>query len=1016
MFDVYYIGDNPGLCEHIPFAQRVESESDVAPNTKMYWIIEPNVELLDYDVLEFRPPVHDQTYTHIWKWNPGNYGGIKLRPVEQSAGVKQVNRVVCRKKFDILNTKNPGKYFDKHPYATHVWCVDPEYKLSADIDWAPDNFEPDFVHSFHLFGQLEHKYPDNEGGIKLYPRAWKKAKTKYHGFLDAGVKYPVIRVQDVEDYAQRDTFADEYVWLIDHEHLINPDTLDWVPDPFERDFVHCFRMPYQLTEKYPQTMGGIRLVPRHWKDAAVKIHPDCPVQDAEYDVFYTNKPFDSSTFEFYAKRTETDWFWVIDRDYDFNGKLLYVPAEHEQEYIHVFKWGLDFRYPPEVLDLWDNRVAGIYLVHTDFDITKQKLHTDVVPVRYDIFFTNDINDLASCARKSRTDAFWMVDTEHTISEVFKWVPPSSEQKYINIFKLPGQLQHKYPTSVTNVSDNRCGGVKLVPKDYNSADVKYQGSLTAVDRVQFEEFEDEETGRMNTKHDWFWVIDSNINILENFDFAYVPDVWDSGKTHMWQKLNPITGRQYDYGGIMLCPREPQEKGRPKYIREPACAHKEYPVYTLDGKQPILEQLEGLDAKTGVDMYWAVDPYVQVDPEFKFDYYPTQWDTENVHVFSTSTGRHSGVRLYPTHTFASGHNYTALEINNNSFDKLKLMDTVACTAVEWPIEQFTEYSRDIFLTMLGKWRAKGMDFFWTVDPDVEAVDNVVKSGFVPEIINADKVHVWQRVNPHTSMVQGYGGVRLWPTARDYSDVTTDSLRLNKLKRLHYVREPGSTYKYFEVVFISYHEPVAQAAYDKLSERVTAHWVRDVEGIFDAHQHAAKQVSSTMFWVVDADAELADDFDFSYIPDVYDQEVTHVWAAKNPITGHEYGYGGVKLFNTQQVIDATSWGLDFTTGLSSRFKAMPEISCTTRFNTDAFSTWRSAFRECVKLALKEDTESQVRLQSWLFPLPGVEYRAEAKAGAAAGKTHALENANKPMRLAKINDYEWLEEQYHEHQSKVQ
>ena len=99
------------------------------------------------------------------------------------------------------------------------------------------------------------------------------------------------------------------------------------------------------------------------------------------------------------------------------------------------------------------------------------------------------------------------------------------------------------------------------------------------------------------------------------------------------------------------------------------------------------------------------------------------------------------------------------------------------------------------------------------------------------------------------------------------------------------------------------------------------------------------------VDADAEIKEDFTFNYIPDVYDEDVVHVWGSQNPVNNLEYGYGGVKLFPTKLVRDATSWGLDFTTGLSKRFKSMPEVSCITRFNTDAFSTWRSAFRECVK-----------------------------------------------------------------------
>ena len=70
-------------------------------------------------------------------------------------------------------------------------------------------------------------------------------------------------------------------------------------------------------------------------------------------------------------------------------------------------------------------------------------------------------------------------------------------------------------------------------------------------------------------------------------------------------------------------------------------------------------------------------------------------------------------------------------------------------------------------------------------------------------------------------------------------------------------------------------------------------------------------------------------------------------------------------QQVNQSTSWGLDFTTGLSKRFKFMPEVSCTTVFNTTAYDTWRSAFREVVKLTISSDPDATHRIQEWLHPL---------------------------------------------------
>ena len=1014
MFDIFYIGENLKLLDVYPFAKQIKNISEAKANTKMYWLVEPNIEITDTDIFEYRPEVHDTIYEHVWKWDTNNYGGLRLIPKQESKGIKEINSIVCKKTFDKLNTKTPAKYFDKNPYATHVWCIDKDYILPDDINWAPSNFEPNFIHSFHLRGQLEHKYPAEEGGIKLYPKDWKKADTKYHNFLDVSLEYPVMFVKDINDYNQRNTFYHDYVWLIDAQHKINPKTLDWVPNPFEQNMIHAFRMPYQLTEKYPQEMGGIRLVPKNHKEAELKIHKDCPVEDENYDVFYTNKKFNAETFDYYAKRSETDWFWVLDRDYDFNGKLLYVPALHEKDYIHVFKWGLEHRYDPEVQELWDERVAGIYLVNKNFDFTKQKLHTDIVPVRYDIFFTDNINDYTTFARKSRTDAFWLVDSEHVLSEVISWVPPYSEQKYINVFKLPNQLEHKYPRSETNVSDNRCGGVKLVPKEYNEQDIKYQGLLTDVEIIEFEKFSTEEEGRESTKHDWFWVIDPDVTVLEDFNFDFIPDTWDEGKTHVWQKLNPKTNRQYDYSGVMLCPKVPQTKGRPKYMREPACMQNEYPVYYLqasDYENGLQSVYERLSAQSNSNMYWVVDAFTQINEDFNFDYYPTQWDQKYVHVFLNEDNAYTSVRLVPKHTFLE-QEYTDKEIENNSFKQLKQINTIASLRPTWPVIHLQSLEKNEFINAI---KDIETPFVWTIDPDVKVNQKLLDKGYLPVITQTKNVHAWQKVNPVTKKVHAYGGLRLWPTSKDYSDIKSSDLKLNRIKNINYVKEEGSTTVPYDIVYISYKEPNADKKFAKLQVHLQEKnhlckliWVRNIKGIFNAHKRAAKLASTKMFWVVDADAEIQNDFIFDYIPDVYDQEVVHVWASKNPITKDEYGYGGVKLFPTQMVVDATSWGIDFTTGLSSRFKSMPQVSCVTRFNTDAFSTWRSAFRECVKLTLNDDAESKQRLDTWINTRGDEEFTAEAVSGALEGNTFAKENKNNLAELDKINDFKWLEEKW--------
>ena len=1018
MFDIFYIGENTNLKEDFPFAKQVSDISEVNTNTKMFWFIEPNIEITDPDIFDYRPETYDSGYTHVWKWDSKNYGGVTLLPKSKSEGTKEVNKIVCKKTFTKLTTKTPGKYFDKNPFATHVWCIDKEYKLDNDINWAPDNFEPMFIHSFHLKGQLEHKYPEKEGGVKLYPKDWKDAETKYHNFLDANVVYPVLYLKDPSDFTQRDTLKDEYVWIVDTEYKTNKESFDWVPNPFEGDYIHNFRMPYQLTEKYPLEMGGINLVPINWKNAKVKIHRTCPVRDVQYDVFYIkHTEFNEKIYLKYIEESTTEWLWVIDEDLKYiNGDWTYVPKVWEQEYIHVFKLPghLDERYLLDCDEPWDLRCGGVRLLHKNFDITKHKYQQDIVPVRYDIYFTADITDYQTFARKSRTDAFWLVDKEHVISEVFRWIPLNSEQQYINIFKLPNQLDHKYPRGITNVSDNRAGGIKLVPKNFNKDELKYQGLLTDIEIVEYEKFSSEEQGRANTKHDWFWVVDPDVTVLEDFNFDFIPDTWDNGKTHVWQKLNPITNRQYDYSGVMLCPKVAQTKGRPKYLREASCTQNTYPVYYLqadDYESGLQSVYERLSEQTTGNMYWVVDAFTQLDPNFKFDYYPTQWDQKYIHVFLNEDNAFTSVRLVPKSLFID-NTYTDKDIENNTFESLKQINTIASLRPKWPVIHLQSLEKTEFTNAI---KDIETPFVWTVDPDVKVDQKLLDKGFLPAITNTHKVHAWQKLNPTTKKVHAYGGLRLWPTGIDHSNIKSDDLKLNRIKNIQYVKEVGSTTNTYDIIYLSYHEPNANRGFQKLQDHIRSNnisinllWVRDVEGIFNAHKQGASMVSSKMFWVVDADAEITKDFLFDYIPDVYDQDVVHVWASSNPITQDEYGYGGVKLFPTEMVRDATSWGLDFTTGLSSRFKSMPQVSCVTRFNTDAFSTWRSAFRECVKLTLNDDAESNQRLDKWLNTRGEEKFSADACDGALAGNSFAKANKDNLAELDKINDFNWLEAQW--------
>jgi hypothetical protein len=221
-------------------------------------------------------------------------------------------------------------------------------------------------------------------------------------------------------------------------------------------------------------------------------------------------------------------------------------------------------------------------------------------------------------------------------------------------------------------------------------------------------------------------------------------------------------------------------------------------------------------------------------------------------------------------------------------------------------------------------------------------------------------------------------------------------------------------YDLIFISYGELNAEENYQRIKSRFPlAKRVKDVTGIHQAHIKAARMSFTEMFWVVDGDAQILDSFDFDYKVPEWDLECVHVWRSRNPLNNLEYGYGGVKLLPKKLTINMDLSKPDMTTSISKLFKAMPDVSNITAFNVDGFSTWRSAFRECVKLSSKiidgqVDAESEARLDAWCCLNTDVQFGAQGYVGANAGREYGTINKDNPDALLKINNYSWLKEQY--------
>lgn len=182
--------------------------------------------------------------------------------------------------------------------------------------------------------------------------------------------------------------------------------------------------------------------------------------------------------------------------------------------------------------------------------------------------------------------------------------------------------------------------------------------------------------------------------------------------------------------------------------------------------------------------------------------------------------------------------------------------------------------------------------------------------------------------------------------------------------------------------------------------------VKGIHNAHIKAAQLSDTEMFWVVDGDAYIVDDFKFDYQVPIWDRNAVHVWRSKNPINDLVYGYGGIKLLPRKLTLNLDVKSTDMTTSISNEFKIIHEVSNITAFNTDPFNTWKSAFRECVKLSSKvidrqSTEETTQRLEVWKTIAHGnfAEYSIK---GAKDAEQFVSEGNN----VALINDFDYLQQ----------
>jgi hypothetical protein len=217
----------------------------------------------------------------------------------------------------------------------------------------------------------------------------------------------------------------------------------------------------------------------------------------------------------------------------------------------------------------------------------------------------------------------------------------------------------------------------------------------------------------------------------------------------------------------------------------------------------------------------------------------------------------------------------------------------------------------------------------------------------------------------------------------------------------------YRPLDIIFLSNGEVNEQHRYDRLCSLVDREvkWVKGINGRENAIKHAAT-LSTTKWFILFPGKLYADEnFDFNFQPMRLNEPKHYIFYAKNPVNDLVYGHQAAVCYNQQLVLNTVNHGLDFT--MSALHDVVPMISGIAEYNSDIIMTWRTAFREAIKLGAENSKESMERLSVWTTQAKG-KYCEWSVIGAQDGIDFYQSVNGNYEELIKSFSWDWLNHYY--------
>ena len=175
--------------------------------------------------------------------------------------------------------------------------------------------------------------------------------------------------------------------------------------------------------------------------------------------------------------------------------------------------------------------------------------------------------------------------------------------------------------------------------------------------------------------------------------------------------------------------------------------------------------------------------------------------------------------------------------------------------------------------------------------------------------------------------------------------------------------------DIIFLSNGEKGSEENYEHLLNLVRGLpnniiGIKDIQGRVASQHEAANMASTPWYFLINGKCKVNPNFDFSWQPDRMCTARHYIFRATNPVNGLEYGHMAIVANNKRLTLNTKGTGLDFT--LESPHQVVDINSGIGVFNTSKWDTWRTSFREVIKLKHNVETindkASLERLTTWL------------------------------------------------------